>query len=110
MSFSNDEASARCITTLSYEYIHGALLTAGLYETGKGGIWLGAPYAQAPAGTPAEIIQRLSAEIQKAVKSPEVSKQLVDMALVPVGSTPAEATKFLSGEVANRWCCFDTTD
>jgi V8-like Glu-specific endopeptidase len=52
VSFSNDEASARCITMLSYEYIHGALVTAGLYETGKGGLWLGAPYRQAPAGTP----------------------------------------------------------
>jgi len=52
VSFSSDEASARCITMLSYEYIHGALVTAGMYETGKGGLWLGASYAQAPAGTP----------------------------------------------------------
>ena len=52
VSFSSDEASARCITMLSYEYIHGALVTAGLYETGKGGLWLGASYKQAPAGTP----------------------------------------------------------
>jgi tripartite-type tricarboxylate transporter receptor subunit TctC len=56
----------------------------------------------APAGTPAEIIERLSAEIQKAVKSPELSKQFEDLALVPVGSTPAQASKFFSEEVA-KW-------
>lgn len=56
----------------------------------------------APAGTPPEIVERLSAEIQKAVKSPEVSKQLEDMALVPVGSTPAQAAKFFADEVA-KW-------
>lgn len=56
----------------------------------------------APVGTPPEIVQRLSAEIQKAVKSPELSKQFTDMALVPVGSTPAQAAKFFADEVA-KW-------
>lgn len=56
----------------------------------------------APAGTPSEIIGRLSAEIRKAVKSPELSKQFLDLSLVPVGSTPEEATKFFADEVA-KW-------
>jgi tripartite-type tricarboxylate transporter receptor subunit TctC len=56
----------------------------------------------APAGTPVEIVDRLSAEVQKAVKSPELSKQFEDLALVPVGSTPAQAAKFFADEVA-KW-------
>ena len=42
--FSNDEAAARCIAALGYEYINAALVSAGLYEDGTGGMWLGAPY------------------------------------------------------------------
>lgn len=56
----------------------------------------------APAGTPAEIVQRLSAEVQKAVKSPELSTQFADLGLVPVGSTPAQAATFFADEVA-KW-------
>jgi hypothetical protein len=47
-SFSNNDAAARCITTLSYEYINAALVVAGLYENGKGGLWLAAPYPHKP--------------------------------------------------------------
>lgn len=47
-SFSNNDAAARCITTLSYEYINAALVEAGLYENGKGGLWLAAPYPHKP--------------------------------------------------------------
>jgi hypothetical protein len=46
--FSNNDASARCITALSYEYIHGALINAGLYNEATGGLWLGAPYPHKP--------------------------------------------------------------
>jgi hypothetical protein len=46
--FSNNDASARCITALSYEYIHGALANAGLYNQATGGLWLGAPYPHKP--------------------------------------------------------------
>jgi tripartite-type tricarboxylate transporter receptor subunit TctC len=56
----------------------------------------------APVGTPAEIVERLSAEIQKVVKSPELSKQFEDLALIPIGSTPAQAAKFFADEVA-KW-------
>jgi hypothetical protein len=47
-SFSNNDAAARCITSLSYEYINAALVQAGLYENGKGGLWLAAPYPHKP--------------------------------------------------------------
>src|SRR6266481_5143820 len=47
-SFSNNDAAARCITTLSYEYVNAALVVADLYENGKGGLWLAAPYPHKP--------------------------------------------------------------
>lgn len=42
----------------------------------------------APAGTPPEIVARLSAEIAKAVKHPEVSQRFRQLGIEPVGSTP----------------------
>ena len=44
----------------------------------------------APAGTPPAVVAKLSAEIQKATKHPDVIKRLNDLGAVPVGST-AEA-------------------
>ena len=43
-----------------------------------------------PASTPRAIVDKLSAEVASIVKSPEVSKRLTDMGLVPVGSLPDE--------------------
>jgi tripartite-type tricarboxylate transporter receptor subunit TctC len=42
----------------------------------------------APAGTPPEIVARLSAEIAKAVKHPEVSQRFRQLGIEPIGSTP----------------------
>lgn len=44
----------------------------------------------APAATPREVIERLSAEAQKAVKDPAVIKRLDTMGVDAYGSTPAE--------------------
>ena len=44
----------------------------------------------APAGTPKPIVDKLSAEIQKIVKGPELNNRLVGMGLKPVGGTPEE--------------------
>jgi tripartite-type tricarboxylate transporter receptor subunit TctC len=43
-----------------------------------------------PAGTPREIINRLNAEINKALKTPEVSQSLANQALDAWSSTPEE--------------------
>jgi len=43
----------------------------------------------APAGTAPEIVQRMSAEIARAMKSPALAKQLEHEALIPVFDTPA---------------------
>jgi len=56
----------------------------------------------APAGTPQAIVDRLSAEVSKVVKSPEIQKRFTELGIEPVGSTPPEAGKFLEDEVA-KW-------
>jgi tripartite-type tricarboxylate transporter receptor subunit TctC len=44
----------------------------------------------APTGTPAAIVTRLSQEIAKAVKTPEVAQRFAQLDIEPVGSTPQE--------------------
>jgi tripartite-type tricarboxylate transporter receptor subunit TctC len=44
----------------------------------------------APTGTPAAIVARMSQEIAKAVKTPEVAQRFAQLDIVPVGSTPEE--------------------
>jgi len=44
----------------------------------------------APAGTPKEIVSRLNAEVNKALKHPEVSKSLANQALDPWLGTPED--------------------
>ena len=56
----------------------------------------------APAGTPQPIVQRLSAEIAKAVKSPDIVEKIAADGGEPVGSTPEQFTHHLVTEIA-RW-------
>jgi tripartite-type tricarboxylate transporter receptor subunit TctC len=56
----------------------------------------------APAGTPREIVQRLSAETARAIRSPDLREKLEPIGIEPVGNSPAEAEKFLEDEIA-RW-------
>ena len=56
----------------------------------------------APAGTPAEIVQRLNAAANRALALPEVAAHLASQALDPVGGTPAVLEALLREDVA-RW-------
>jgi len=56
----------------------------------------------APAGTPREIVNKLSQAVSDAVKSPEVSGKLNDLGIIPVGNTSEQAAKFLGDEIA-QW-------
>jgi tripartite-type tricarboxylate transporter receptor subunit TctC len=56
----------------------------------------------APAGTPAEIIARLNAEINVQLASPQVSAILAKEGLNPVGGTPARLTELIKAE-QQRW-------
>jgi tripartite-type tricarboxylate transporter receptor subunit TctC len=56
----------------------------------------------APPGTPAEVTAKLSAAIAEALRQPDVVKQLQELSVEPVGSTPAEMRDFIARE-AKRW-------
>jgi tripartite-type tricarboxylate transporter receptor subunit TctC len=56
----------------------------------------------APAGTPTLIVQRLSSEIAKVVKGPEIMEKMSADGGEAVGSTPEQFTRYLVAEIA-RW-------
>lgn len=56
----------------------------------------------APANTPREIINRLSEEVNKAIKTPELRASLAKLGAEPTGSTPEQMRAFVSSETA-RW-------
>ena len=62
-------------------------------------VWYG---VLAPAGTPREIVQKLSEGVQRATRDADVRKRMVEQGAEPVGSTPEEFSKLLREEVA-RW-------
>lgn len=56
----------------------------------------------APPGTPKEITAKLSVWITQAIKSPEVTKRIIDMEAEPFGSTP-EQMRNLIKQSTERW-------
>lgn len=56
----------------------------------------------APAGTPKEIVNKLSTEIAKALKTPEMTKRLEEQGAQAVGSTPEEFAAHIKAETA-KW-------
>jgi tripartite-type tricarboxylate transporter receptor subunit TctC len=61
------------------------------------GTWAG---VIAPAGTPKEIVNRVSGEIQKILRDPGMREQLAKLGYEAVGSTPEEYADFMRNEVA----------
>jgi tripartite-type tricarboxylate transporter receptor subunit TctC len=59
----------------------------------------------APAGTPAAVVHRMSAEIARAMKSPALSEKLQAQALVPVFDTPEQFAADLKKE-RDGWAAF----
>jgi tripartite-type tricarboxylate transporter receptor subunit TctC len=57
----------------------------------------------APAGTPAEIVTRLNAELKSVMEQPDIQKRLIDRGQIPVVSPPPqELAAFIAAETA-RW-------
>ncbi|HSI57853.1 MAG TPA: tripartite tricarboxylate transporter substrate binding protein [Ideonella sp.] len=52
-----------------------------------------------PAKTPAPLVERLAQELQKVLKSPEVTAKLADLGSRDVSGTPEQATRFIAKEV-----------
>jgi tripartite-type tricarboxylate transporter receptor subunit TctC len=69
---------------------------AGLPGFALDGGWYG---MFAPAKTPAEIVDRLHREVQTALKSPDVLARFNPLAVVPVGSPPAEFKPYVAGQI-----------
>jgi tripartite-type tricarboxylate transporter receptor subunit TctC len=59
--------------------------------------WAG---VHAPVGTPPEIMDKMAAAIDKAMKDPATIKRLTDMGIEPVGGTRASFVKFVDEERA----------
>jgi tripartite-type tricarboxylate transporter receptor subunit TctC len=56
----------------------------------------------APAGTPRAVVDRLNAELAKALAQPEMRQRLLDMAAAPEPSTPEQMRQFIASEI-KRW-------
>jgi len=59
------------------------------------GAWIG---YSAPAGTPREVLTRLSAEIRKAMRAADLKERYLALGLEPASSTPDETAAFLRRE------------
>ena len=56
----------------------------------------------APANTPRPVVDKLQAEVSKILKSPDISKRLLDLGLEPAGGTPEELAAYKKSEIA-KW-------
>jgi tripartite-type tricarboxylate transporter receptor subunit TctC len=64
-----------------------------------GSTWAG---MLAPAGTPRDIVKRMSEEVARIIKSDETRAKLEAMGTFPAGSTPEEFDAFIAAETA-KW-------
>jgi tripartite-type tricarboxylate transporter receptor subunit TctC len=62
----------------------------------------------APSGVPAAIVNRMAAEVAKAVASPDIKGRFEALGIEPVGNSPDQAAKFLADEIA-KWAKVITT-
>jgi tripartite-type tricarboxylate transporter receptor subunit TctC len=68
-------------------------------EVGLPGIYASSWYGlMAPAGTPRPIIDKLNAEANAVLKSPEFQKRMVDFGAEVGGGTPEEFAQFMASE------------
>jgi tripartite-type tricarboxylate transporter receptor subunit TctC len=56
----------------------------------------------APKGTPRAMVDRMSAEIAKIIQSPEGKKKILELGLLPTGTTAAEFTDIIRTDTP-RW-------
>ena len=55
--------------------------------------------AVAPAGTPADVIAKLNAEINRAIATPETRDKMVTLGVEPAGSTAAEFGSYIQAQI-----------
>lgn len=52
-----------------------------------------------PTGVPEEIVNRVQQALAKVLEQPETKKQFEDLGIIPIGSTPAEFSKFVVQDI-----------
>jgi tripartite-type tricarboxylate transporter receptor subunit TctC len=52
----------------------------------------------APAGTPADIVEKISADVREILASDEVRKRVIDLGGVPHTTTPAQFTQLIAAD------------
>lgn len=58
--------------------------------------------AVVPAATPRDIVNRISADMNKALQTPEVKQRMADIGLTPMGNTPEQFDAFIRAEIP-KW-------
>ena len=93
----------KALAVFSSKRVPGTMEVPTIQEAGgpaiEGSTWV---LFLAPAGTPSEIVNKMSQEVAKAVKSNEMLARFEGLGIEAVGSTPEEASKFLSDEIV-KW-------
>jgi len=93
----------KALAMFSNKRIAGAMEVPTMAEAGgpalEGSTWV---LFLAPAGTPQDIVNRMSAEVGKAVAAGDIKGRFEAIGIDPVGNTPEQAGKFLSDEIA-KW-------
>jgi tripartite-type tricarboxylate transporter receptor subunit TctC len=56
----------------------------------------------APAGTPADIVNKIHDQVAAALQTPEIKKRLADIGAEPGGMSPANFAAFIAVETA-KW-------
>ena len=69
---------------------------AGVPQYRHDGGWFG---MFAPAGTPADIVEKLAREVRAAMHNPEARERLQKLGVEPVGDSPADFRKFFLSEL-----------
>lgn len=55
-----------------------------------------------PSGTPRDVVQKISADINRALQAPEVKERMAAIGLTPVGTTPEQFDAFIRAEIP-KW-------
>ncbi len=93
----------RGLATTADKRVAGALDYPTMIESGVPGFVSGTwSMVLAPAGTPPDVVNRLSSEIAKVTRTPAFRERFEPQGIIPVGNTPDEAAAFLKAEVA-KW-------
>jgi tripartite-type tricarboxylate transporter receptor subunit TctC len=58
--------------------------------------------AVVPAGTPRDIVHKISADMNKVLQSAEVKQRMADIGLTPIGNTPEEFDAYIRSEIP-KW-------